>query len=62
MRYVITVAGVLIAFAFTPNAFAAGDANTSRKSAIEEIRLLEQERNQAILRGDAAAPRSDDRG
>jgi ketosteroid isomerase-like protein len=55
MRYVLSVAGALIALAFTPNAFAVGDANTSSKSAMEEIRSLEADRNQAILRGDAAA-------
>lgn len=55
MRYALSVAGALIAFAFTPNAFAVGDGNTPSQSAIEEIRLLEKDRNQAILRGDAAA-------
>ena len=55
LRYVLSVAGALITVALTPNAFAVSDANTSSKSAVEEIRLLEQDRNQAILRGDAAA-------
>jgi hypothetical protein len=55
MRYILSVAGALIALAHTPNAFAIGDPNTSNKSAAEEIRLLEEDRNQAILRGDAAA-------
>ena len=55
MRSILSIAGALIAFALTPNAFAVGDANTSSKSAVEEIRLLEEDRNQAILRGDAAA-------
>jgi len=45
MKYLLSVAGAFIAFAFTPNAFAVGDANTSSKSAVEEIRLLEEDRN-----------------
>jgi len=55
MRYVFLVAGALITFSLTPTASAVGDANRSSKSAVEEIRLLEEDRNQAILRGDAAA-------
>ncbi len=55
MKCAFTVVGAVITFALISSAFAGNDAYASAKSAVESIRLLEEERNQAILHGDAAA-------
>jgi ketosteroid isomerase-like protein len=44
-----------VTFALTSSAYAGGDNHAAAKSAVETIRLLEEERNQAIVHGDAAA-------
>jgi ketosteroid isomerase-like protein len=54
MRYALTIAGVILTFTLL-HAFAADGSHAAEKSSIETIRLLEEERNQAILRGDAAS-------
>jgi ketosteroid isomerase-like protein len=55
VKYSITFVGVIIAFALLSIAYAGSDDHAAGKSAVETIRLLEEERNQAILSGDAAA-------
>jgi len=55
MKSVIAGAFVAIAFALIPVAYADSGAHTAGKSDVEAIRKLEEERNQAIVRGDAAA-------
>ena len=55
MKCSLTVAGAVIAFALISSAFAGNDDHTLASSAVESIRLLEAERNQAILHGDAVA-------
>jgi ketosteroid isomerase-like protein len=55
MKCALTVAGAVITFALISSAFAANDDHALASSAVESIRLLEAERNQAILHGDAAA-------
>jgi hypothetical protein len=51
MKYIITFVGAIIAFASVSSAYDHAAGN----SAVETIRLLEEERNEAILYGDAAA-------
>ena len=55
MKYKITFVGAIIAFALVSSAYAGGVDHAAASSAVEAIRLLEEERNQAILHGDAAA-------
>ena len=55
MKDTVTFVGAIIAFALVCSAYAGGVDHVASKSAVETIRLLEEERNQAILHGDAAA-------
>jgi ketosteroid isomerase-like protein len=55
MKYIVTFALAIIAFALVSSAHADRDDHVAGKSAVEAIRMLEEERNQAILHGDAAA-------
>ncbi len=52
MKYALTIAGVFLTIA---PAFADNDSHAGGKSAVETIRMLEEERNQAILHGDATS-------
>jgi hypothetical protein len=45
----------IVAIALMSSSRAGSDNHATGKSAVEEIRLLEEERNQAILHGDSAA-------
>ena len=55
MKYTPVFAGSIVVFTLFASGYAKTETDTSGRSAVETIRLLEEERNQAILRGDAAA-------
>ncbi len=56
MKYFRAIAVAMFNFVFMPNgAYAATTDQGSGKSAVEVIRALEEERNRAIVHGDAAA-------
>lgn len=55
MKCTVTVVTAIIALSLLCIAAAGSDDHAAGQSAVETIRLLEAERNQAILRGDAAA-------
>ena len=55
MKHLATLVLVVFAFALVSSTQAGNHDHAAGKSAVEAIRLLEEERNQAILHGDAVA-------